>query len=144
MKIPNEVKETIEQLKKQGYDAYIVGGCVRDLLQGREPKDWDLTTNAKPEEIKKIFPKSFYENKFLTVTVQTESNDSKLQEIEITTYRSESKYTNKRHPDEISFAETIEEDLARRDFTINAIALGIKSQIPNYNLQTNPKFQIYI
>lgn len=123
MSIPKEVKLVINELQKKGFEAFIVGGCVRDLLRKMEPEDWDVATNAKPEEIKKIFPKSFYENKFLTVTVQTGSASQKLKEIEITTYRSEAKYSDKRHPDEIKFAKTIEEDLARRDFTINAIAL---------------------
>ena len=123
MSIPKEVKIVIEKLKNKGFEAYIVGGCVRDFLRGTEPEDWDVATNAKPEEIQKVFPKSFYENKFLTVTVQTNSKNPKLKEIEITTYRSETKYTDKRHPDEIKFAKTIKEDLARRDFTINAIAL---------------------
>ena len=123
MRIPEEVKFIINELKKNGFEAYIVGGCVRDLLRNREPDDWDVATNAKPKEIQKIFPKNFYENKFLTVTAQTESRNPKLKEIEITTYRSEAKYTDKRHPDEVKFAKTIEEDLARRDFTVNAIAL---------------------
>lgn len=133
MQIPEEVKFIINELRKKGFEAYIVGGCVRDLLLARrseseggrnvEPEDWDIATNAKPKEIQKIFPKSFYENKFLTVTVQTESQNPKLKEIEITTYRSEAKYTDKRHPDEVRFAKTIEEDLARRDFTVNAIAI---------------------
>ena len=124
MKIPTEVQFIIKQLEKAGFEAYIVGGCVRNLLQDIEPEDWDITTNAKPKEIQKIFPKNFYENKFLTVTVQTKSKDPRLKEIEITTYRLEAKYTDKRHPDEIKFAKTIEQDLARRDFTVNAIALS--------------------
>ena len=123
MEIPKEVNSVINELKKKGFESYTVGGCVRDFLRGVEPEDWDVTTNAKPEEIQKLFPKSFYENKFLTVTVQTGSENPRLKEIEITTYRSEAKYTDKRHPDEVRFAKTIEEDLARRDFTINAIAL---------------------
>lgn len=129
MEIPKEVKLVTEKIKKKGFDAYIVGGCVRDFLRGVEPKDWDVTTNAKPAEVQKIFPKSFYSNQFFTVTVQTDSPDPKLKEIEITTYREEAKYTDKRHPDQITFAKTIEEDLARRDFTVNAIALelGIKN-----------------
>ena len=73
MTIPKEVKNIIESLKKKGFEAYIVGGCVRDFLLGKEPQDWDITTNAKPEEIQKIFSNSFYENKFLTVTIKTES-----------------------------------------------------------------------
>jgi poly(A) polymerase/tRNA nucleotidyltransferase (CCA-adding enzyme) len=124
MEIPKEVKFIIEKLRENGFEAYIVGGCVRDLLRNVEPEDWDIATNAKPEEIQKIFPKSFYSNKFFTVTVQTESENPKLKEIEITTYRKEAKYTDKRHPDEVKFAKTIEEDLSRRDFTINALALG--------------------
>jgi len=126
MEIPKEIKLIIEKLKKQGFEAYIVGGCVRDFLRDVEPKDWDVTTNAKPEEIQKIFSKSFYENKFLTVTVQTESENPKLKEVEITTYRSETKYSDRRHPDKVKFAKTIEEDLSRRDFTINGIAATLK------------------
>lgn len=124
MEIPKEVESVIDKLKKRGFEAYAVGGCVRDFLRGVEPQDWDVATNAKPEEIQKIFPKSFYKNKFLTVTIQTGSKDPKLKEIEITTYRSEAKYTDKRHPDQVKFAKTIQEDLARRDFTVNAIALS--------------------
>jgi len=127
MKIPNEVQSILQRLKQEGYEAYIVGGCVRDLLRKKEPEDWDVATNAKPEEIQKIFPKSFYSNQFFTVTVQTESKNPRLKEIETTTYRSEAKYTDKRHPDEIKFAKTIKEDLARRDFTINAIAIEIQN-----------------
>jgi tRNA nucleotidyltransferase (CCA-adding enzyme) len=129
MEIPKEVKFTIETLKKASFKAFIVGGCVRDFLRGIEPEDWDVTTDAKPEDIQKIFPKSFYENKFLTVTIQTDSRNLKLKEIEITTYRSEAKYTDKRHPDEVKFAKTIEEDLARRDFTVNAIAMDEKLKV---------------
>lgn len=126
MTIPKEVKSVIDKLKKKGFEGYAVGGCVRDFLLGKEPEDWDIATSAKPEEIKKIFPKSFYENRFFTVTIQTGSKNQKLKEIEVTTYRLEAKYTDKRHPDEIKFAKTIEEDLARRDFTINSLALEIQ------------------
>ena len=116
----------------------MVGGCVRDLLMNpphkfmwgmnREPKDWDITTNAKPEEIQKLFPNNIYENKFGTVAVKTDSDDEQLKIIEITTFRLEGKYTDKRHPDEVKFAKTVEEDLSRRDFTINAIALKPNTQ----------------
>ena len=140
MDIPKEVKSVINKLKKKGFEAYVVGGCVRDFLREVEPKDWDVATSAKPEQIQKIFPKSFYENIFLTVTVRTENKEPALKEIEITTYRTEAKYTDKRHPDEISFARTIEEDLSRRDFTVNAIAIGLKSQIPNPKSFTRPNF----
>ena len=130
MTIPSEVKNIMEKLGKAKFQAYVVGGCVRDLLRKVKPQDWDITTNAKPEEIQKIFPKSFYANKFGTVTVLTKSRDKTLAEVEITTYRIDEKYTDKRHPDKIRFAKTIEEDLARRDFTINAIALSDKMVDP--------------
>jgi poly(A) polymerase/tRNA nucleotidyltransferase (CCA-adding enzyme) len=138
MEIPREVLEVVEKLKENGFEAYIVGGCVRDFLRGIEPEDWDVTTNAKPEEIMKIFPKSFYENRFLTVTVLTESENPKLKEIEITTFRKEAKYTDKRHPDFVGFAKTLNEDLARRDFTVNAMAIEIqnaKIKIQNENVK---------
>jgi tRNA nucleotidyltransferase (CCA-adding enzyme) len=125
MEIPKEVKDIIKKLEKSGFEAFIVGGCVRDFLQNIEPKDWDVTTLARPEEIQKIFPDNFYENKFLTVTVKTDNKDEKLKEIEITTYRSEANYSDMRHPDEVKFAKTLEEDLKRRDFTINAMAIKI-------------------
>ena len=126
--IPQEVKFIIEQLSNNGYQAYIVGGCVRDLLREARPNDWDVATNAKPEEIQKIFPKSFYSNKFFTVTVLTKSQDPLLKEIEVTTYRKEAKYTDKRHPDKVEFAKTIKEDLSRRDFTINAMAIEVENE----------------
>ncbi|TSC94080.1 MAG: poly(A) polymerase [Parcubacteria group bacterium Licking1014_1] len=126
MTIPKEVKNIIDKLEEAGFEAYIVGGCVRDFLLRVEPEDWDVTTNAKPEEIQRVFPDSFYENKFLTVTARTGSKNLKLQEIEITTYRYEAKYSDKRHPDEVKYAKTLEEDLSRRDFTINAMALEVK------------------
>ena len=125
MEIPKEVKFVIDKLKKKGFEAYIVGGCVRDFLRGVGPQDWDVATNAKPTEIGKIFPRSYADNKFGTVTILTGSEDPKLKEIEITPYRIESKYTDKRHPDEIKWAKTIKEDLARRDFTVNAIAMSL-------------------
>ncbi|MDO8424545.1 MAG: HD domain-containing protein, partial [bacterium] len=137
MEIPKEVKSVLEKLKKAGFESYIVGGCVRDFLRGTEPEDWDVTTSARPEEIQKVFPKNFYENKFLTVTAQIKTKNPKLKEIEITTFRSEAKYSDKRHPDLIHFAKSLEEDLARRDFTVNAIALEIekpKSKTQNFNI----------
>ena len=132
MQIPVEIKSIIGKLGKNEFEAFVVGGCVRDLLLGKTPEDWDITTSAKPEEIKKIFPKSFYENKFLTVTVKAKSKDKDLEEVEITTYRLEAKYSDKRHPDEVRFAKTLEEDLARRDFTVNAMAMDGKGKITDY------------
>jgi len=129
MDIPDEVQFVVSQLKKSGYEAYVVGGCIRDLLRGVEPDDWDIATDAKPKEMAKIFPKSFAVNKFGTVTVLTNSKKENLKNIEITTFRTEEKYTDKRHPDKVRWAKTIEEDLARRDFTVNAIALNVAGKI---------------
>ncbi|MCK4891588.1 MAG: HD domain-containing protein, partial [Candidatus Pacebacteria bacterium] len=130
-KIPKEIQIIIKKLKKGGFEAYVVGGPVRDFLLGKMPKDWDITTNAKPEEIQKIFPNNFCNNIFGTVTVvdKNTKNDN-LNNIEITTYRIDVGYSDKRHPDKIQFTSKLEEDLARRDFTINAMAL----KITNYEL----------
>ena len=128
MDIPKEVKSILEKLNENGFKAHIVGGCVRDFLRNESPRDWDIATSAKPEQIQKLFPKSFYKNKFFTVTVQTDNKNPELKEIEITTYRLETKYTDKRHPEQVKFAETIEEDLARRDFTVNAIAIELEKK----------------
>ncbi|MCH7551883.1 CCA tRNA nucleotidyltransferase [Patescibacteria group bacterium] len=127
--IPKEVKSVILELEKQGFEAYIVGGCVRDLFLEKEPKDWDVATNAKPKEIQKIFPENFYENTFFTVTVQTKSKNAALENIEITTYRAEFEYGDHRRPEKVEYAKTIEEDLSRRDFTINAIVLDLKKKV---------------
>lgn len=138
MTIPSEVKIIIKKLQDKSFEAYIVGGCVRDLLLNKVPKDWDIATEAKPEEIQKIFPESVYENQFGTVAVRTTSKEESLKIVEITTFRQEGKYTDKRHPDEIKFAKTLEEDLSRRDFTVNAIALtevkSQKSKIKSYEV----------
>ena len=122
-KIPQEVKDISETLSKAGFENFLVGGCVRDLLLGREPKDWDITTIATPEEIQKVFPDSFYENDFGTVGVKTETTGI----VEVTPYRLESEYSDARHPDKVTWANKIEDDLARRDFTMNAIALNIET-----------------
>lgn len=121
-KIPEAVLSVAQTLSSASFEAYLVGGCVRDLLVGKEPKDWDITTNAKPEQIQALFPDSFYENAFGTVGVKTRSEDTRLAVIEVTPYREEGKYSDARHPDSVRFADTIVEDLRRRDFTVNAIA----------------------
>lgn len=120
--IPQEVREVAEVLEGAGYEAYLVGGCVRDLLLKRTPKDWDITTNATPEEIQKLFPDSFYENAFGTVGVETKSDDPALRVVEVTPYRTEGEYTDARRPDTVAWASTLSEDLKRRDFTVNAVA----------------------
>jgi poly(A) polymerase/tRNA nucleotidyltransferase (CCA-adding enzyme) len=121
--IPFEVRMVADRLKNAGYDAYLVGGCVRDLLLGRSPKDWDFTTDAVPDAIIALFPDSFCNNDFGTVGVKTESEDPRLHVVEVTPYRSEGEYTDARRPDSVTFGVSLEEDLARRDFTVNAIAL---------------------
>ncbi len=163
-KIPSYVTHVISILEKAGFEAFLVGGCVRDLIIGREPKDWDITTNAIPEEIINLFEKTIYENTFGTVGVclpiinniennknsiilnnQTENNKkedesvthetgnteakTKYNIIEVTPYRIEAKYTDFRHPDEVNFSKNIEDDLKRRDFTINALALSSDGSI---------------
>jgi tRNA nucleotidyltransferase (CCA-adding enzyme) len=120
--IPDEVTAVTSALRENGYEAYLVGGCVRDLLLERLPKDWDVATNAKPEDIQRVFPDSYYSNDFGTVGVKTESEDNSLKIIEVTPYRTESGYSDKRRPDVVTFGDNLLEDLARRDFTINAIA----------------------
>ena len=145
MILPKEVKNIIEALESAGFEAYAVGGCVRDFVLSNvkglsiEPSDWDITTNAKPEEIQKIFKKSVYENDFGTVAINTESKNETLKIIEITTYRIEENYTDKRHPDEVKFTTKLEDDLARRDFTINAIAYDGKKFIDFFDGQKDIK-----
>lgn len=132
-RVPKDVSYVTQQLEKAGFEAYLVGGCVRDLLIGREPKDWDVTTNAKPDQIIDLFDKTVYENEFGTVGVCVPcetTSDGVIREtpeytiIEVTPYRLEGKYTDFRHPDEVKFSDNLEDDLKRRDFTINAMAYG--------------------
>ena len=132
-KIPQQVSDILTAIQEAGSKSYIVGGCVRDLILGRVPKDWDITTGAKPKDVQKLFSDSFYENEFGTVGVKVKpflpngKADREHDVIEITTFRIESKYSDKRRPDQVKFAKTLAEDLARRDFTINAIALEIRN-----------------
>ena len=130
--IPEQVFFCLDNLHKQGFEAYIVGGCTRDFLRGKSPADWDITTNATPEETQKVFNdlkiKTFYENDFGTVGVAFPQKKDDFEVIEITTYRNEAVYTDSRHPDKVTWSKTIEEDLKRRDFTVNAIAMTIKNR----------------
>lgn len=129
--IPEQVLNVLSSLKRAGFEAFLVGGCVRDLILKRTPKDWDITTNAIPEEIIPLFDRTFYENNFGTVGVVIPALDgSQMNErgeeatsiVEVTPYRLESDYSDSRHPDKVRFSKNILDDLKRRDFTINAIA----------------------
>ena len=118
MKIPSEVRKIIEELEVSGHEAYAVGGCVRDRLLGEEPSDWDITTSATPQEIKKVFRRTIdtgIEHGTVTVRMNHKS-------FEVTTYRIDGDYSDARHPDSVEFTDKLKEDLKRRDFTINAMA----------------------
>ena len=132
MQIPDYVKNIVEKLEDASFEAYIVGGCVRDLLMEREPKDWDVTTNARPEQILKVFPDGKYENVFGTVLVPIKLANGETEDvIEVSTYRSEQGYSDRRHPDIVKFEDALDKDLSRRDFTINSLALrNSNSKIP--------------
>jgi len=125
MDIPREIQNISQKLADVGYKAYLVGGCTRDIFLEQKPNDWDIATDAKPEEIQGVFEDAFYENEFGTVGVKSGSEDPTLKIVEITTFRKEGKYTDKRHPDEVIFSKSIEDDLTRRDFTINSIAIDL-------------------
>lgn len=127
--LPKEIKEVIARLEKAGFEAYVVGGCVRDLFLKKEPDDWDVATSATPEEIQKLFPNNFYANEFFTVTVLTQSKKETLQEIEVTTFRADFEYADKRRPGKVEYAKSLKEDLSRRDFTVNAIALSKNGEV---------------
>ena len=131
MDIPKEIQNISQKLADSGYKAYLVGGCTRDIFLGLKPNDWDIATDARPEEIQGLFEDAFYENEFGTVGIKSGSEDPTLKIVEITTFRKEGRYTDKRHPDEVVFSKSIEDDLARRDFTINAIAIDmVESEDP--------------
>ena len=152
--LPSSVIQVLQTLTRAGFQAYIVGGAVRDLLTGVEPDDWDFTTDAKPEEIQKLFPGSFYDNKFGAVGVpigheargtRHEANDesSELRATsyaphiyEITTFRTEQGYSDRRRPDKVEWGKTLEEDVSRRDFTINAVAITV-DRLPTTDYSKN-------
>lgn len=117
-KIDSGAENIISVLHSNGYEGYVVGGCVRDMLLGKEPKDWDIATNAKLEQVKQLFNKTIDTGlKHGTVTVVLDENN-----YEVTTYRLDGKYTDNRRPDEVTFTTCLKDDLSRRDFTINAMA----------------------
>lgn len=127
--LPVEVKGILDQFSKANHEIYIVGGAVRDLLMGKIVRDWDFTTNATPEEILKVIPEGFYNNKFGTVGVTFEAFEKPF---EITTFRTEHGYSDNRRPDKVSWGKSLEEDLARRDFTINALALDSNLKVIDF------------
>jgi len=126
--IPQEVHSVAQKLEKNGFEAYLVGGCTRDLFLGKTPKDWDLTTNAHPTDIQKLFPEHYFNNDFGTVGIKTDSEDETLKIIEVTPYRTEGTYSDARRPDDVTFGVSLREDLQRRDFTINALAYRVATQ----------------
>ena len=119
--IPRDVADLLRALRTAGFGAYVVGGAVRDVIAGRAPADWDLATEATPDQLRALFPHATYENRFGTVGVPT--IDGVVREI--TTFRADSGSSDSRRPDEVTFLPRIDGDLARRDFTINAIAFGL-------------------
>lgn len=128
--IPNDVKTILNILESNGYEAFVVGGCVRDSILGREPKDWDITTSALPAQIKEIFGK---EDKFKVLSIGERFGMIAVilngTQYEITTYRVDGDYSDDRHPERVHFVSNIEADLSRRDFTMNAIAYNDKTGI---------------
>jgi tRNA nucleotidyltransferase (CCA-adding enzyme) len=152
-KIPPFVSHVTKTLQDKGFESYLVGGCVRDLLLGKVPKDWDITTNAHPEQVDEAFPdlKAVYENSFGTVTIiniprnETDRDVTyetlKIESAQITTYRSEGDYSDNRRPDSVTYETSLEKDLERRDFTMNAIAFDLfnKSLIDPYKGQNDIK-----
>ena len=116
--LPEKVKYILKTITDAGYEAYVVGGCVRDSILERQPEDWDITTSAKPEEVKALFRRTIDTGiQHGTVTVMLDKEG-----FEVTTYRIDGKYEDGRHPKEVTFTPNLEEDLKRRDFTINAMA----------------------
>lgn len=138
-KFDSGVVKIVETIEKAGFEAWVVGGAVRDLILEIPSSDWDVTTNANPKQIQPLFDECFYDNEYGTVKVagkhireqfglgEGEIDDSVL--YDITTYRSEGEYSDKRRPDRVEWGKTVEEDLKRRDFTINAIAINIRGEI---------------
>lgn len=123
--IPQKVKKLIKVFQDHNFEIYIVGGSSRGILTEHPIKDWDFATNALPNQIEKLFPKnSFYNNKFGTVSIVMGKGEKNV--FEVTAYRTEAGYSDKRRPDQVKWGKTIEEDLSRRDFTINAIALKLE------------------
>ena len=118
IQIPEKAKYIIETIQNAGFEAYVVGGCVRDSILGRCPEDWDITTSARPEQVKALFRRTIDTGiQHGTVTVMLDKEG-----FEVTTYRIDGEYEDARHPKDVIFTSNLLEDLKRRDFTINAMA----------------------
>lgn len=131
-KLPEKILDIFATFQKANFEIYVVGGAVRDLLTGKTVYDWDFTTNATPEDILGLFPNAYYDNQFGMVGIKPEVEGERP--LEITTFRTETSYSDNRRPDQVVWGKTLEEDLKRRDFTINAMAIEIR----------NPKSEIRI
>ena len=134
IQIPSGAAEILRVLETGGYEAFVVGGCVRDSLLGRNPNDWDITTSARPEEVKALFRRTIDTGlKHGTVTILRHG-----EAYEVTTYRIDGEYLDGRHPSDVTFTASLEEDLKRRDFTINAMAYsesaGLKDFLLDYDV----------
>jgi tRNA nucleotidyltransferase/poly(A) polymerase len=140
--LPKEIVTLMKHFKKNGFLIYLVGGAVRDLILKKETENWDFTTNAPPEQILQMFPDAFYNNTYGTVSVPIKITTGKQEKtiiFEITPFRKESGYSDFRHPQKVEWAKTLEEDLARRDFTINAIAYDGEKLIDPFSGQEDIK-----
>lgn len=126
MELPKSAGTILATLEAAGHEAWCVGGCVRDALLGREPEDWDVTTSALPEETRAVFGDRAYPTGLKHGTVSVRDEYGKL--VEVTTYRIDGAYPDHRHPDSVTFTRSIDEDLARRDFTVNAIAANLRGE----------------
>ena len=128
IELPRKVVLIIKNLQRHGYDAYAVGGCVRDSILNKKPEDWDITTSAKPEQVKRIFRRTVdtgIEHGTVTVLIGKDG-------FEVTTYRVDGEYRDHRRPEEVCFTKSLKEDLLRRDFTINAMAYNDRDGLIDY------------
>jgi len=129
IQIPDKIKKIMKVFTDASGEIYVVGGAVRDMILGREVKDWDLTTNFTPEKMQELFPKnSFYNNDFGTFSIVLKKKEI----VEVTTFRTEQDYEDKRHPSKVEWGKSLEEDCQRRDFTINALAVDSSGKIYDY------------
>ncbi len=143
IQLPKEVSDFLQTFKKEGFLIYVVGGAIRDLLLDHKTENWDFTTNATPEEILKLYPIGFYNNEFGTVGIPIKTSKGELI-FEVTTFRKEGEYSDTRHPDTVVWADSVEEDLARRDFTINAIAYDGKTFVDPFGGREDIKKKLIV